>query len=177
MKIALLLATIPAACIAVSHVAQAGDPKADGAAKATKGTFVIQGLHCPPCARTVESSLAKTKGVQSVRVDWNTKNARLTFDEQVIAAQDVARAIAGTPHMMGGSMRYTGLLALKVPSLKDDATGAKVKNVLENTVGVAQAWAYPQQQSVVVAFGDKGSLRSQDLIAALAQAGIEAADF
>ena len=177
MKIALLWAAVPAACVALCLIARADEPKSDSASKATKGTFVIQGLHCPPCTRTVESSLSKTKGIQSAKVDWNTKNVRLTFDESVISAQGVAQAIAKTPHMMGGGLRYTGLLALKVPSLKDDAAGAKVKEALKTTEGVSQVWTYPQQQSIVVGFGDKGTLKSQDLIAALAKTGIEATDY
>ena len=42
----------------------------------TKATFVISGLHCPPCTGTVQNSLARVKGVKSVAVDWNTKNAK-----------------------------------------------------------------------------------------------------
>ena len=33
-------------------------------AQPTQATYSITGLHCPPCTRTVESSLKKVKGVQ-----------------------------------------------------------------------------------------------------------------
>ena len=43
----------------------------------TQATFLITGLHCPPCTRTVEASLKRTKGIKSVRVDWRTHNAKI----------------------------------------------------------------------------------------------------
>src|SRR5262245_3500641 len=82
------------------------------AAEPTKATFLVTGLHCPPCTSTVQGSLSRVKGVQSVSVDWNTKNAKVVFDESVLPAQALAAAIEGTPHMMGGGMRYGGWLAL-----------------------------------------------------------------
>src|SRR5438552_3765775 len=96
-------------------------------AEPTQETFVIQGLHCPPCTSTVERSLVGIKGVQSAKVDWRTKNAWITLDESVISAQQVAQTIAATPHMMGRGMHYAASLALKVPALKDNAAAAKVK--------------------------------------------------
>src|SRR4051794_26427740 len=35
-----------------------------------KSTFLISGLHCPPCTSTVERSLKGVKGVRSAKVDW-----------------------------------------------------------------------------------------------------------
>ena len=52
--------------------------------KATEATFLITGLHCPPCTKTVEQSLSKANGISSIKVDWKSKNARLVFDESVI---------------------------------------------------------------------------------------------
>ena len=144
---------------------------------ATKATFLITGLHCPPCTRTVEGSLVRVKGVKSVAVNWNTKNARIEFDESVLPAQTLASAIAGTPHMMGGGMRYGGWLALQVPSITDAASGQQVKEVLGKIEGVRSVAVYPNQHSAAVLFDGKGSLTSQQAIAALATEGIEASNF
>jgi copper ion binding protein len=143
----------------------------------TKGTFVIQGLHCPPCTSTVESALAKIKGVQSAKIDWKTKNARITFDEQVISAQQLAQTIAGTPHMMGGGLHYKGTLALQVAGLKDDAAIKTAKDTLGQVAGVSKVYVYPQQQSVLVEFAAGGKTTSQQLIEALAKAGFQASEF
>ncbi|HEX3870889.1 MAG TPA: heavy metal-associated domain-containing protein, partial [Pirellulales bacterium] len=116
------------ATIVFSVIAVANSARSSTGAE-TKQTFLIRGLHCPPCTRTVEASLARVKGVQSVKVDWTSKNARVAFDESVISAQQVAQVIATTPHMMGGGMHYKGSLALKVPGL-DDAKGKAAKEAL-----------------------------------------------
>jgi Cu+-exporting ATPase len=140
----------------------------------TKATYSISGLHCAPCTMTVENSIKKIKGVQSITVDWNTKNAKVEFDESVLSAQALAKAIGATPHMMGSSMKYEGWLALKVPSIKDDATAKTAQAVLEKVTGVAKVATYIKQQSVAIEFKPDGALISQDLIKALADAGIEA---
>ena len=55
----------------------------DAAAPETvKATFLITGLHCPPCTATVEKSVKSIKGVKSVKVDWATKNAKVEYDEK-----------------------------------------------------------------------------------------------
>jgi copper chaperone CopZ len=152
-------------------------PNTAGAEDGVKQTFVVQGLHCPPCTNTVEAALKRTKGVETVKVDWNSKNAWITFDERVISAQQVAQAIAATPHMMGRGMHYQASLALKVPELKDAAAAEKAKTALMQVTGVAAVYAYPQQQSVTVQFQPSGKLATADLIAALKQVGLEATPF
>src|SRR5947199_46538 len=73
MRRCVLLATIglfgPATLLA------AEPPSQGGKEAPTKATYLISGLHCPPCAKTVEGALLKTKGVRSAHVDWNAKNA------------------------------------------------------------------------------------------------------
>ena len=149
----------------------------DEPAGPTKATFVISGLHCPPCTSTVQASLARMKGVKSVAVDWNTKNAKIEFDESVLPAQALAAAIDGTPHMMGGGMRYGGWLALKVPAIKDDASGQKTKDVLSKVEGVSKVVVYPTAHSAVIQFAGKGTVSSRQLTDALAKEGIEASNF
>jgi copper chaperone CopZ len=143
----------------------------------TKATYLITGLHCPPCTRTVEASLTRIKGVKSVSVDWRTQNAKVEYDEVVLPAQQLAAAIAETPHMMGGGMRYGGWLALHVPSITDQAEGEKVKAALLKVEGVKGVVFYPQQRSAGVLFASSGSVSSDKLIEALSKVGIEASNF
>ena len=143
----------------------------------TKATYAITGLHCPPCSRTVASSLERMPGVKAVKVDWSSKSAKLTFDEGVISAQKLSQAIAGTPHMMGGGMQYGGWLALSVPLLKDEATGKSIQETLSQVPGVAQVATYPGQHTVSVRFGSQGSVTSQKLIESLAAKGITASTY
>lgn len=139
-----------------------------------QATFLITGLHCAPCTRTVEQGVKGMKGIKSISVDWQTKNARVTFDERLVSSQQLASTIAGTPHMMGGNMQYGGWLALKVDGVNDEATAKKAKEVLSALKGVSRVAVYPAQMSVGVAFQRDGKVASQELIAALKEAGLNA---
>jgi copper chaperone CopZ len=149
---------------------------ADEPAAPTKGTYLITGLHCPPCTKTVEGSLTRVKGVKSVSVDWRTKNAKIEFDESILPAQVLAQKIGETPHMMGRDMQYAGLLSLKVPSVKDDATGKVVKDALADVEGISRVVAYPAQHAIGIAFKPNGKMTSQKVIELLVAAGIEASN-
>jgi copper chaperone CopZ len=139
----------------------------------SKARFLITGLHCPPCTTTVEQSLKKAKGVRSIKVDWNTKNAVVEFDESVVPAQKVASLIAATPHMMGNDMRYGGWLALKVAGVDDEKVAAKAKEALGKVKGVSKVVVYPRQGSVGVAFTNDGKVTTQELLSALEAAGLK----
>ena len=142
-----------------------------------KATFLISGLHCPPCTTTVESSLKRVKGIQTAKVDWQSKNARVTFDEGQISSQEIATAIANTPHMMGGSLKYSGALALKVAGLHDDAKIATAKKALAEIPGVANVWVYARQGAVAVDFDRTAKVTSKHLIDALGKAGFTASEY
>lgn len=142
-----------------------------------KATFLITGLHCPPCTKTVEQSLKSVKGVKSARVDWATKNARVEFDEQQVGAQQIASRIGSTAHMMGGRMQYGGWLALKVPDIGGEGNADKAKTALGKVKGVSTVAVYVPQKSVGVAFAAEGKVTSVQLVDALKAAGLEAGMF
>lgn len=175
--ITLIGATFLAAVGAVSAVESEPSSTVATPAPAVKATFLITGLHCPPCTSTVEKSLKSVKGVKSVKVEWATKNAKVEFDEQQIAAQQIAARIASTGHMMGGTMKYAGWLALKVPDVTADGNADKAKSALMKVKGVSAVSVYPQQKSVGVEFTAKGEATSVQLIEALKEAGLEATVF
>lgn len=139
-----------------------------------KGTFLITGLHCPPCTTTVEKSIKSVKGVRSVKVDWATKNAKVEFDEQQISAQQLSSRIATTPHMMGGNMKYGGWLALKVPEIGAEGNADKAKAALSKIKGVSTVAAYVPQKSVGVSFTGQGDVTTAQLIDGLKEAGLDA---
>ena len=96
----------------------------------------------------------------------------IEFEEQVVSAQKLSSLIASTPHMMGRGMTYGGWLALKVDGVQDAATAAKAKETLSGVKGVANVVVYPKQQSVGVAFDGKGHITTNELLAALKEAGL-----
>lgn len=163
----------------LATAARAQDPAAPKAEETTvvKATFLITGLHCPPCTKTVERSLRQIDGVTSVKVDWKTKNARIEFDEAVLPAQRLGRLIAETPHMMGRKLHYGGWLALKAPEITDKNSAAKAKEALSDVAGVKHVAAYPDEHSLGVQFDDEGELTSAALIKKLAAAGFTAENY
>ena len=149
--------------------------RADEASKTeTRATYSITGLHCPPCTRTVEGSLRGVKGVRSASVDWSTKSAKVEFDEKAVSAQQIASAVAGTPHMMGGGMKYGSWLVLSVPDLKDDAAAKLAREALSALPGVAIVTPFVAQHQLSVQFSPQGSVSTAQLIDALGKAGLSA---
>lgn len=136
----------------------AADPPTAEQPKLSKSTFLITGLHCPPCSTTIERSLKGVKGVRTAKVDWASKNARVEFDEAEITPQQLATQIAGTPHMMGGGIRYAGWLALKAPGIDAAGAGDKAKTALMAVKGVTAVAVYPPQQALGVAFAPQGKI-------------------
>ena len=139
----------------------------------TKATYMITGLHCPPCTRTVESSLAGVKGVTAVKVDWKSKSAKISFDESKTSAQKIAELVSATPHMMGGRMSYGAQLALSVPGIKDETTAKGAKEAISAMTGIASVATFPKQHTLSVRFSSEGNLTSSDLITALEKAGFK----
>ena len=149
----------------------------ESAQNATSETYMITGLHCPACTKTIEASLSKTTGIQSIKVDWKTKDAKIAFDESKVSAQQVAQLIAATPHMMGPSMHYDGWLVLKTPDMKDDASAAKAKDALQKVAGVKSVNPFSDKHLVEIQFTADGNTNSQQLIDALSAAGLKAEQF
>jgi len=117
--------------------------------------------------------MKKVAGVKFISVNFNTKSANVNFDEKVISAQEVARAMYQTAHAMGPKMQYSGALLLSVPDAKDKATGAKATAALKKVEGVANVTFYPQPKTVGIQFTDKGKVTSADLIDALEKEGLK----
>ena len=157
--------------ITLTAFAEETRQKSDERDKTVKATYLITGLHCRPCTKTVESSLQNAKGIHSITVDWKSKEARIEFDEAVLPAQKVAKLIADTPHMMGRNMHYDGWLALKVSEVDSDETAKPVVDFLQKIEGIKRVAAYPKQHSVALQFDTKGPVTNAQLIRALAKAG------
>lgn len=110
-------------------------------------------------------------------MDFNGKYATTEFDESVISAQEVGRAMAVTPHMMGRNMRYGGMLLLSIAGFKDEATGKKATAALSKVEGVAKVKLYPQQEAAGIEFTGKGKVTSKQLIEALEAAGLKGTQY
>jgi len=170
LKLPSLAATV---FVALAAASLAQESVAESKPKPTEATFLISGLHCPPCTTTVESSLRKVEGIVAVKVDWKTKTAQMEFDEAVLPAHRIGLLVAKTPHMMGGNLHYAAWLYLRVPRVKDEVTANQAKEVLEQIEGIKQAAAYPKQHGVSVLFAPECELTTSRLMTDLKDKGFE----
>ena len=142
--------------------------------KITTAMFWVPNQHCPDCASTLEGSLKKVSGIKAATVSFPTKWATIEFDESVISAQEISRAMFQAPHAMGKDMKYGGFLLLSLSDAKDTATIKKATSALEKVEGVAKAAYYSQTKFVAIQFADKGKVTSTQLLKALEDAGLKA---
>ena len=56
----------------------------------------VVGMECDGCVRSVENALTALKGVHSFDVSLEYARARITFDEAVVSAFAISRAIQHT---------------------------------------------------------------------------------
>lgn len=63
-------------------------------AKPETASFKIDGMSCAiGCARTLESKLAKTDGVQEAKVDFEKKEATVSFDAAVVSPEKLQEIV------------------------------------------------------------------------------------
>lgn len=61
------------------------------AAKPETATFQIAGMTCEMgCAKTIEKKLAETNGIQDAKVDFDKKEATVTFDTEVLNTKQIS---------------------------------------------------------------------------------------
>ena len=92
-------------------------------------------------------------------------------------SQQLAAAVAATPHMMGGGLSYGSWLALSVPGIKDDASAKMAEMAVHDIKGVTGVGASAMRHTLSVQFAQEGSVSSQQLIDALEAAGFKASNY
>lgn len=61
--------------------------------------FEVKGMHCASCSAIVEKTIGELEGVKSVAVSLLLNSAEVEFDDDVISAKQIAKAVkaAGFP--------------------------------------------------------------------------------
>ncbi len=54
-----------------------------------KATLQLDQLTCPTCVKKIETALAKTEGVESSSVSFNTGKAKIEFDETKVSTDNI----------------------------------------------------------------------------------------
>jgi copper chaperone CopZ len=155
----------------VSFALYSGALHAAEPASPIKATFLVTGLHCPPCTKTVATSLEGLPGLAAANVDWKTKAATVEFDPAATSVWQISERVAATPHMMGGLLSYAAWLAIKVPKLADEASAKAIKTALLKVKGVRDVAAYPKQHVVAIHFDRKHEVKLEEITTTLTDAG------
>ncbi len=60
-------------------------------------SFTVDGMTCAiGCAKTIETKLSQTKGVQKATVDFAQKLAKVQFDAAILTSEDLVKAVEST---------------------------------------------------------------------------------
>ena len=50
---------------------------------------------CPSCVKKIEGALGRTDGVEDVSVLFNSNKVKVTFDEDLVSATELAEVVTG----------------------------------------------------------------------------------
>ena len=65
--------------------------------KLEKATFNIEGMTCAiGCAKTIEKELSETDGVQNATVDFDKKEATVSFDSSIQNPESITKIVEAT---------------------------------------------------------------------------------
>lgn len=59
----------------------------------TKGTYLIEGMTCAGCERTVQRVIEKVEGVASANADLNSSTVSVEYDSSKVKIDDIKSAI------------------------------------------------------------------------------------
>jgi copper chaperone CopZ len=80
--------------------------------KLEKATFTIEGMTCAiGCAKTIEKELSETNGVQSASVDFDKKQAVVSFDSSIQSTASITKIVEATAD--GETYKVSNMVASK----------------------------------------------------------------
>ncbi|HEY9076303.1 MAG TPA: heavy metal translocating P-type ATPase [Anaerolineaceae bacterium] len=97
-------------------------------------TLPVTGMTCANCVATVERSLKKANGVQTVMVNLSSERASVTFDPTLVALTDLVGRVRRAGYNVA-----VGEADLVIPRLSDDNDARRLEKSLVNLEGVLEA--------------------------------------
>ena len=80
--------------------------------KLEKATFNIEGMTCAiGCAKTIEKELSETNGVQNATVDFDKKEATVSFDSSIQNPESITKIVEATAD--GETYKVSNMVASK----------------------------------------------------------------
>ena len=149
-----------------------------GAATA-EATFAVGGMSCASCSAIIERVLGKTEGVDSAVVNLATERLSVTYEPDVIDADDIIAAVTGagyTALLLGGAApaaQSTGRITLGLIGMTCSSCAAVIEKGLRKVRGVISANVNLAANTGTVEF-DPAVVGIDELIGAVRDAGYDA---
>lgn len=70
----------------------------------TKAIIPVEGMTCASCNVAVETAVNKLDGIHSVKADFESKSAMVTYDEQKLSLKEITDAINTLGYKAGNSL-------------------------------------------------------------------------
>lgn len=105
----------------------------------TKAVLEIEGMTCASCARRVEDTLRKTKGVASVNVSLPAEKAFVEYDPNVTNVDSLIKAVDSTGYSATPAGQKTKIITAKITDMTCISCAQTIEKVLSSTPGIHEA--------------------------------------
>ena len=102
----------------------------------------ISGMHCASCARTIEKSLKKEKGIMEANVNFATEKALVEYDPEKLSLERIGEVIRESGYEPVGISKEgekTRDLSLKISGMTCASCAATIEKALRKLEGVKSA--------------------------------------
>ena len=137
-------------------------------------SFVITGMSCANCARSIESALAATEGVHTAVVNFASEKARVEYDPDRVDDDRLREIVRGLGYDARPEFEAdaAGQVTLRVEGMTCAGCAATVQHTLQEAPGVAEAVVNFASETVALTF-DPHRVRLTELKRRVSEAGYE----
>lgn len=135
-----------------------------------KDTYNIEGMTCASCVQSIEKSVGKLKGLESVAVNLATEKMNVSYNESLISENDIKQAVndagyTATKDIISKSFEIEGMTCASCVQTIEKGVG-KLTGVANVSVNLAT-------EKMNVEF-DEGSVSVSDIVKAVDDSGYKA---
>ena len=128
-------------------------------------------LHCPSCVLRVQALQDDLPGVLGIQVDLGQRSVTVTFDEHLITAEQVTRALQGWPRMGAAGPRPGSLRAtLPVTGMSCSGCAGLLESQLPRVAGILAVTVNLAEEHLTAEY-DPGRMDLPGLIKAIGRLG------
>lgn len=137
-----------------------------------KDTYEIEGMTCASCAQTVEKSVAKLKGVDSVNVNLATEKMSVAYDTDTLSNQEIEQAVKDAGYK---ASKNTVSRSYEIEGMTCASCAQTVEKSVNKLGGVSSASVNLATEKMNVEY-DTEAVSNADIMKAVKDAGYKAID-